>query len=157
MKSSDVVEKVGILELGGHAFRIAKLVVEREAELWRHLELEARKARGPGGLFSRMAPKLKWLRENGMGAEWTEAVQVITNLEAGNFKASEDEIFDFRRTPAGVAIEMWHRCRDAHPGTTLDEIRAVLTEVNAPDVYRRVQEIVRGDDPKATPSASTGG
>lgn len=156
LTTADVLDNAGYVTIADKEFRLAKLSVEREGELWRAIEAECKKARGPGGLFQLMAPTFKWMRENGQINEWKEACETVTRLEAGKAPPTVHEVEDYRRTPAGVALEFWHRIRESHPGTTVRELATMITDANASTVFNDMAKVLRGDDPKTTPSPSTG-
>ena len=133
----------GVVEVAGRLFTVEKLPARQEEGLGNLLAKAAAKAVGKGGHFAAFKDELDWLRENGMAAEWQQLMATLPRLKlTGAPPLSVDE---FRRTPKGAALELYHRTRSTHAEAKLDEIEAIVTEVNAPDVAFQIGQVLTED------------
>jgi hypothetical protein len=69
---------------------------------------------------------------------------------------SVGEFDDYRRSPAGVATEIFARGHKATPGLAAKELAAVITEFNAEEIHEAMKEVIANkggsdDEKKATP------
>lgn len=142
----------GPVQVAGREFLAAALTTDGELALWHHLRAVADRQAGPGGLFARMAPKLKWLRESGLEPEWRLATLETTRLAGSpGGGVTDEQVLEARFTPEGVAVELYHRTRQHHPDVPLDTLKAIVTEANAVEVFQAVDRAVR---PKKAPAPS---
>lgn len=146
----------GEVRIGPLVFVVQELPFEGEVGLRAAFRAEARKALGPGSFYANVLPAARWAREQGQHEDAARMVAAVAPLVATAAGASEDAAELYRQTPDGVALELFHRTRQTAPEATRAEYRAVVTEVNAVEVYLQV---LRAIDPgkAATPSDSSGG
>lgn len=130
----------GVVEVAGRTFLVEKLPARQEEGLANLLEAEAKKAAGKGGHFAAFRDELEWLREAGLAAEWQQLLRYLPELKV--LGVPPVPIVEFRKTPRGAALELYHRTRGTHAEVALDQIAAVITEVNAPDVAFQIAEAV---------------
>lgn len=77
-------------------------------------------------------------------------LQTAAAMEARQELPGDDAVESARRTPAGVALELWHRGRRAQPTLVLRELEAAVTEANAADLHLQIREALgSADDPKS--------
>ncbi len=153
MSDTDLVAAGGIVPVAGQDFRVRPLSAREEVGLLRELGRRAKLAMGPGGYFARLQPRLAWLAEQKLGDVRALVVAELTRLEAVSELPGDDVIDEYRRTPDGVALELFCRTRREHPEVTERELRAVVTDANALMVHFAIVDAVTGDGPKATRSA----
>jgi len=77
-------------------------------------------------------------------------LQTAATMEARQELPGDDATEAARRTPAGVALELWHRGRRANPAIALRELEAVVTDANALDLHLQIREALgSAADPKS--------
>jgi len=136
--SEQLAAAQGVVTIGPASFVVKALPFEEEVSLRALMRAKARDAWGPGSFYAQVMPAAKFARENGEHRDADLMVQAVAPLIAMRAGASEDATDVWRRTPDGVAFEVYHRTRDTHPDCTLQEIRAVVNEVNAGSVFAQV-------------------
>lgn len=148
-----------LVRLGDRQVVLTALSVAEEEALGAELRKLAKATLGPGGYFAQAEASLRWLSDKGMVGVMRIAAERIAAMEATGAEPSPEMFDAARRSPAGVALELWLRARHAQPSLTLPEVQAVVTTANALDLYLQVQAVLAGgsDDPKATPSNSPSG
>lgn len=143
----------GVLKIGAAEFFVRKLSVVRENALWDHLASEAKKSYGQGGFVEKGAGLLEWMASTGRGNMMEAALRKLVEMEAKDEPPSLAAIEKYRRSPDGVALELWHRTRDDHKDMTREKYRAVVNEVNALDLYLQIGDLLE-KKPSATPQGS---
>lgn len=128
----------GAVAVAGRAFPVTPLSAAGERGLRAELRAIAVERDGPGGLFARLAPRLDWLMKHAP-AHYPAAVDAIIDREN---RGGDPDMTGAYQSPAGVAVQLFHRSRAAVPGLTLDEVRAVVTAANAADVLAAMEEAV---------------
>jgi hypothetical protein len=123
---------------------IGVLSVREEQALLLDLRRKLRESYGPGGFFANAKPYLEWLKSQKLSAEYSLAVSRITEMEASAELPTEQAAETFRQTPTGVAIELWHRARKYDVCVTLQDLRSIITEVNALEVHLQLIEAITG-------------
>jgi hypothetical protein len=118
---------------------VLKLSANAEYGLGVMLGRRAKAEMGPGGYFARLAPALDWLRETKRTAEWSAALAEATRLQAAP-GVDSDDLEAYRQTPAGLACEIFHRTRQTAPDVTEADLLAIITDVNALDIYRSLMD-----------------
>lgn len=77
-------------------------------------------------------------------------LQAAATMEARGDLPGDDAAETARRSPKGVATELWFRARRAHPDVALRDLEAVVTEANADDLHWQIREALgAADDPKS--------
>lgn len=106
---------------------------------------------GPGSYMANAKPTLDWLTEQKMHADRQQMVSEIARLVATKAAPPMEAVWDFRSTPAGLAKELFLRCRKTHPDLAEGVILSQLTAVTA---WQVALELERGlsDDPKRRPA-----
>lgn len=132
----------GTVRIGDRALTVLKLPARAEYGLGVAMAAACKESFGPGGYFQRAAKALAWLREQKMQAEWSVAVRSITEMEGLGSMPDAAAVEEFRQSPKGVALELFHRTRQTHPEVTLSELESVVTAANAPEVYQQIQQAV---------------
>lgn len=146
----------GEVRIGHLVFVVQELPFDAEVGLRAKFRAEARRALGPGSFYANVLPAAKWAREQGQHEDAARMVAAVAPLVATAAGASEDAAELFRQTPDGVALELFHRTRQTHPEAVREEFRAIVSEVNAVELYL---QILRAIDPgkAGTPSSSPSG
>ena len=100
------------------------------------------------------------LEEIGKIAEPTwadrQAVSELVTMSVGGVTFAD--LMAKRFDVEGIAVELYHRARAAHPKLTLDQVRAVITVANAGDVSDQLEKILKAGqtDKKSGPAAAGG-
>jgi hypothetical protein len=78
-------------------------------------------------------------------------IETVARMEARQELPGEDAAETARRTPKGVALEIWHRSRRLHSSITLRELEAVIVgDETARTVHRELREAIgEGDESKS--------
>lgn len=77
-------------------------------------------------------------------------LETAARMECKRELPGDDAAEAARRTPAGVALELWYRARRTSPALQLRELEAVVTEANAADLHWQIREALgAADDPKS--------
>jgi hypothetical protein len=155
MTAEQVVNAGGPVELRDAAGKVVTLFVlelstQAEIGLLRKLRALARAALGPGSFFAAALPALNWMKEQGHHADRAHLMEIIGRLIATGGGVSDDAADEFRRSPDGVAEELFWRTRKTCPDVTLDELRAAINEVNALEVHLAILDAIA---PKAPPAS----
>ena len=145
--SADVVGAGGPVAVGPVAFHVLPLTVREEAGLLARLRRRAKEAMGPGSYYTNAQPTLAWLAANGLHADRAVLLAEVARLVATAAPVSDDAAYDYRQTPDGVAEELFVRTRQTHPAATLEELKAVVTDFNAADVFHQMLAAVSGPKP----------
>lgn len=134
---------------------VEELVTDAEYSLRSKLRSLARDSFGPGSFYANILPVAKWARDRGEHADANMLVSQVAGMIASKMGASEDATEVYRQSPDGLAWEIFFRTRNTHPDVSQKEIRAVINEVNAIEVFVSMMEAIA---PKAlntsTPSSS---
>jgi hypothetical protein len=131
---------VGLVRVAGLEITVTPLSQAEETALDRALRRGAEAA--AGDVYTRCRAELKAL-ESAPG-DRLEFLRELARLAARKEPVSPVAFFDYRSSAAGVALELYHRGKRATPGLTLAGLEAVVTEVNADEVYAALQELLRG-------------
>ena len=145
MSADNASGPVGAVRVGDLLVTVTPLKMVEERALRRVLIKAA--ADAAGDYFTRCAKLLNAMKST--PAAYFKAVERITELAAIGPTVSEDQLFEFRESPAGVQIELFHRGRKATQGLTLDGLRAIITEANVDDVLFQMQLVQEGSNPNA--------
>lgn len=140
MNQQPVTGPVGTVRVGELLVTVAPLTMTEERGVRRAL-LKAAEAHA-GDHFTRCAKLLKAMQS--VPAAYLEAVREITRLAATGPAVSDEQFFEFRQSPAGVALELFHRGHKATPGLAQAALAAVVTDANVDDVYEQLQAVLSG-------------
>lgn len=152
--SANPIQAGGTVAVGSLRLHVEPLSTRQELALRRQLADIHRTTIGRGGFFARAKPSLDWMRENGMTAEWSLAVQEITRMSASGDDPGTEAIDDARRSRPGVVAELYARTRRTHPEVKPAELEAVVTEAIAEDVHEQIVRAVTDEKKAPTPSGS---
>jgi len=124
---------------GGSVYEVivAPLDFPQEVGAEMHMRSEAKREYLGAGLVERMRPVLDALPLELK----VEAVREMVRLQAFGV-VDEAAMKQFRISPSGLAIDLWHRGKAHTPGLTLEKLRAIITEANAPEVAAQLHEII---------------
>lgn len=142
---------VGEVAVGPLSVTVTPLSQGDELRLARQLRAEAERLAGDG--WTRCRPMLDAMSAAGAHADRMHAVAELVRSAKQKEPLSERAVFEFRSSAAGVVIELFARGKAATPGLTLDGLRAVVTEANAPDVFAAMMEVIQGGEPDAKGNA----
>lgn len=134
-----------IIRVGELEVVTAPLSQAEWAALRRQLRAEAEKA---GDYFTRSAKTLAAMKRLDPDA-YRLAVQRIAELAASGPAVSDEQVYEYRESPSGVALELFVRGRKATTGLTRAALEAVITTENVDDILDQLSR-VEGGDPKAT-------
>lgn len=132
----------GTVPIADRTFVIQKLSASGELSLFDALSAAAKKEAGPGGYLARASEMLDWLKKNNRGQELAIAVNKLVEMDAQGVNLSQDAVAQFRQTPKGVALEMFHRTRVAHKEVSLADFQAIITDANAVEVFLAMMEVL---------------
>jgi hypothetical protein len=135
---------VGVVRVGNLEITVTPLKQWEERALSRQLRKAAREE--CSDYFTRCAGLLKAMQSQ--PAAYLEAVRELTRLSATGPTVSEDQFWEYRDSPAGVARELFARGKTATPGLDLAALSAVITEANVDEVLEQLRAAVEGGDPK---------
>lgn len=147
----------GAVEIGGKSFLVEALNLELEIGLNAHLSKLTREAMGPAGFLAAIKEGIDFLKSAGLHAEALEVVREAGRMQASGATPAPAAVEAFRQTAKGAAVELFWRTRKTHPDVTLQQLEAIITEINALDVYRQTVEAVTGGGKAPTPSPSASG
>lgn len=142
-QSDSIVGGCGVVHVGTLVVTITPLTMIEERALRRQLRSAAEKE--ATDYFTRCSRVLDAMR--GQPAAYMEAVREITRIAATGPKLSDDQFFEFRTSPAGVARELFARGKRATPGLAADGLAAVITDANVDDVFAQMMAVVETGDP----------
>lgn len=134
------MSSVGIVRVGTLEITVTPLTKTEERGLRRQLRAAAEAT--ATDYFTRCARLLDAMKAQ--PAAHTEAVREIVRLTALGPKVSEEQLLEYRVSPAGVAQELFTRGKVATPGLDLAGLAAVVTEANVEDVAAQMWDIVSG-------------
>lgn len=123
-------------------FVVQELSTAAEIGLLRRLRVMAKQALGPGSFYAAAMPTLNWMKEQGQHADRAQLMEIIGRLVATGGHVSDDAADEFRRSPDGVAEELFWRTRKTSPEAARDELKAVINEVNALEVHLAILEAI---------------
>ena len=141
-----VGEAIGLVRIDAVEVTVTPLSQAEERSLDRALQRAAEA--DAGDHYTRCKPELDALKDS--PADRIEFLREIARLSAKREPLSLAAMIAFRDSPAGVAIELYHRGRRATPGLTLAALRAVVTDVNVDEVASALLDLIEGGDPKPT-------
>lgn len=136
---------VGAVRAGELLITITPLDMTGERALRRLLARAA--AEAAGDYFTRCAKLLHAMRA--VPGAYLEAVREITRLTATGPAVSDEQLFEFRQSPAGAALELFHRGRRATQGLTHEGLAAVITDANVDAVLGQLEAVLAGPDPNS--------
>lgn len=139
---------VGMIRIDALEITITPLKQSEERALRRRLLKEA--AEAAGDYFTRCAKLLAAMRSQ-PGA-YLKAIETITTLTATGPTVSEDQLYEYRESPAGVALELYVRGKKATPGLELAGLRAIVTDANVDELIESLREVLEGAAPKNSPT-----
>jgi len=124
---------------GGTVYEVivAPLDFPQEVGAEMHMRAEAAREYLGAGMVERMRPVLDALPPDLK----VEAVREMVRIQASG-AVEEATMRQFRVSPTGLAIDLWHRGKAHTPGLTLEKLRAIITEANAPEVAAQLHEII---------------
>ncbi|VTT99005.1 unnamed protein product [Gemmataceae bacterium] len=134
-------EGTGTVLVGSLEITVTPMSKVEERSLRRQLLAGAE--RDATDYFTRCSRLLDAMR--GQPAAHTEAVREIVRLTALGPKVPEEQLLEYRASPAGVAQELFLRGKKATPGLTLDGLAAVVTGANVEEVAGQMWDIVSGE------------
>ena len=154
---------VGVVHVGDMLVTVAPLSTLDEKKLWKTFRAAAikRAKEETSSLFD--GPNVKRLLQSMAAASpqaYLESVRELTRIAADRDRAvakgeiGEDEVFGFRASPQGVAIELFERGKASTPGLVLESLKAVITDANLDDVGTELYALIEAGRPKETRSAS---
>jgi len=151
MKTSEAATTF-VIEVEGQPVTLRRLPTSGEIALDREFQRRLKASWGPGGFAANAKGMLTFLREQGMIAELRMCMEKLTEMQATNAPPSWEATQEFRRTPAGVAAELFFR-RDPTIHADLTE-RAVVAMVTAANAWEIHEAIMAGlsDDGKSGPA-----
>lgn len=145
MSNPNLLSTTGVVTIAGRDFVIQKLSTNGEMSLFDVLAAAAKKESGPGGYLARSSELLDWLKKNNRGQELAVAVNKLVEMDALGVSLSQDAVADFRQTPKGVALEMFHRTRAAHKDVSLADFQAIITDANASEVSLAILDVITNE------------
>ena len=151
MSGVAVASPGGLISIGSAKFYVEKLSTRGEFDLLKRLNDLWYELSGPGGLFTdpRRKSMLDWMLRSGMGAEWESLVRMTAENTLARQWVADDQLDKVRRSADGVAIEIYERTRGKHPSLTVEELKAIVTSVNANEVHEQILAAIGGStDPK---------
>jgi hypothetical protein len=151
---SDPLTPGGAVAVAGRTFIVKKLSVAAEYALGQMQAAAAKAALGDGGFYSRNAKFVDHLRAQGRHADADAAVRRIVEMEVAGEAMSPEAVEAYRRSAPGLAAELYHRTRQTHPEVAADELAAIVTPVNAPEVFLALLDAITSEKKPPTPSAS---
>ena len=154
MTNAGLLSPGGTVTVADRSFQVSKLPLQGEITLSQVLADGAKREYGPGGYFAKAGGALAWLRENGRGAEFGEAMRHLTHMEATGVMPSDEAVERFRQTAKGVATELFWRTRKSHPDVGLDHFEAVVTAMNAVETFLQIIDAITDAKKAPTPSDS---
>lgn len=94
--------------------------------------------------------RLAKLKTPDAAARAAVVLETAARMEAKGELPGDDAAEQARRTPRGVALELWFRGRRTNPSLNLRELEAVVTDANALDLHWQIREALgAGDDSKS--------
>jgi hypothetical protein len=142
MNAEQVVNAAGPVQIGSLTFMVQELSVQAEVGLLRQLRVMARKALGPGSFYASALPTLEWMKTAGYHGDRQHLMEIVGRLIATGGNVSDDVLDEYRRSPDGVAEELFWRTRKTHPDAARDELRVLVNEVNALEVHLAILEAI---------------
>lgn len=155
MSSEQLINAGAPVKVEHLTFLVCGLSVAGEMSLLARLRSKAREALGPGGLFARTAPAIDWLRSQNRHADAAALQRTTAELVATGAADSDDATAEFQRSPAGVAEELFWRTRKTHPDVSLDELQAVVTDMNALEIHLAMYDALSQKKASTPASSST--
>lgn len=148
MSQEKTVGGVGVVRVATLEITVTPLTMTEERALRRQLIAAA--AAEATDYFTRCARLLAAMKA--VPGAYLEAVREITRLTATGPALSDEQFFEYRESPAGVAKELFARGKKATPGLTPDALAAVITVVNVDDVLEQMgaAAAVEGDGPNVS-------
>jgi hypothetical protein len=148
-QDSQVVGAVGEIHVGELVVTAMPLSQAEEMALDRALRKGA--ALAAGDPYTRARAALDAAKDS--PADRLEMLREIARAAANGVRVTPETVYDYRTSPAGVALELYHRGRKATPGLTLAGLEAVVTEANCDAVSASLFDLIAGgpDEKKATP------
>jgi hypothetical protein len=144
MSAADrIVGGTGVVRVGPLEVTVTPLTMNEERALRRQLRAAAEAAATDH--FTRCAKLLAAMRSQ--PAAYAEAVREIVRLTATGPAVSDEQFFEYRNSPAGVARELFARGKRATPGLDADGLAAVITDANVDDVIEQLTAVIEAGDP----------
>ena len=136
MNQQPATGPVGVVAVGDLKIALTPLGMAGERALDRLL---AKGAEESADHFGKPRVRKLLAAMQGTPAAYAEAVREITRQAIAPVSASQ--VNQFRDSPAGVALELYHRGRKATDGLTLDGLAAVVTDANVDDVLAQLDAL----------------
>lgn len=142
----------GTVQIGTRTIFVEPLPFRQEVALVESLRKLAKEQ--SGDFLKAVEPTLDRLDKMKTPAAAARAaifIETVARMEARGELPGEDAAETARRTPKGVALELWYRSRRLHPTVELPELEAVITGVNAESVHWQIREALGStkDDSKS--------
>ena len=145
---------VGVVHVGDMCITITPLAQKDERVLMKKLRKAAERAAVADNPVERPAVKKLLAGLQSVPVAYLESIRELTRMAATS-TLTDSQLWAFRESPEGVAIELYERGRAATPGLDAKALAACITEMNADEVFEEMVGIIAGaSDPKETPSAS---
>lgn len=131
---------IGTVTVAGKVFTVSEMKFASELKLG--ILLRQLYEQQQGNSYRRLIPDLDAMTPADRAtavAEWTRS-KIANNLPGGDARELA------RMTPAGTALELWMRSKKYHPGLTLDEVKAIVTETNCEEVMGDIVEALTPKD-----------
>lgn len=133
-ESEAVVSEPGTINLGGTTYLVAKAT---DRDVFARVK-NARKS-----VLKTFNP-IKEVLDSIKDLSVSEDQKTALLMQAHRIKASgevpPDLVSDYMQSPKGLAFYAWLLIRKNHPEVTLESIQALITEVNAEDVFAELDE-----------------
>lgn len=147
MSGEQLVNAGGAVEIlcdGGKTLTLfaQELSTQAEIGLLRKLRAMAKAVLGPGSFYAQALPALNWMKDAGHHADRAHLMEIIGRLIATGGQVSDDAVDEFRRSPDGVATELFWRTRKTAPEASLDELKAVINDVNALEIHLAILDAI---------------
>jgi hypothetical protein len=126
-----------------------ELPTQAEIGLLRRLRAMARQALGPGSFYTAAAPTLKWMKDQGLHEDRAHLMEIVGRLIATGGGVSDEAADEFRRSPDGVAEELFWRTRKTCPDVELADLKAAINDVNALEVHLAMLDAIAPKAPTA--------
>lgn len=137
----------GTVQIGDRTVYVEPLPYRQEVALFDDLRKIAKSLSGD---FLRavepMLDRLEKMKTPAAAARAGVILETVARMEARQELPGDDAAEQARKTPKGVALELWYRSRRLHPTVDLAELEAVITEINADDLHWQIREALGSKD-----------
>lgn len=139
-QDAKLVGAVGLIRIGELEITITPLSQAHELALDRQLRKGTEAALGD--YYSRCRAELDAMRE--YPGDRLELLREIARMAVRKEPPSAVAVFDYRCSPAGLALELFSRGKRATPGLTLANLEAIITDINADEIAAALHELIAG-------------